>query len=193
MTALARCLRGSSGRASQSCIPRAVEQCRWEEESVRMTKRWGYVLCLLVSLQIVAGCTRAPMLKYDSGAPAQTMSVLDARPVMDGRPRFREIFCDVLAQQPDRARRSCDELLHRMVDEPGATETRSMAVHQPGLRVLFVPGLFSDCTRAFAVPFDSNASSSPPLCTPRRDASRSRTRVMPVSARMSARSARVTT
>jgi len=95
------------------------------------------------------------MLKYDSGAPAQTMSVLDARPVMDGRPRFRQIFCDVLTQQPDRLGRSCKDLLHRMVDEPGATETRSMAVHQPGLRVLFVPGLFSDCTRAFAVPFET--------------------------------------
>jgi len=113
-------------------------------------------IAAVVGAALLLGCTRSPMLKYSLDLPAQTMNVLDAPEVRDGRPRFREIFCSILKEHPDRKRRECDELLHRLGDEapkpeqPGAPAARDMRMH-----VVFVPGMFNDCTSFVALPFET--------------------------------------
>jgi pimeloyl-ACP methyl ester carboxylesterase len=85
------------------------------------------------------------MLRYDPTAPAQVMSMLGAPEIVDGRGRFRQIFCALLEQKPDRLRRPCEALLHRLVDEPALSANAPLPLHTPGLRVVFVRGLFGAC------------------------------------------------
>lgn len=54
------------------------------------------------------GCTASPMPKYNLDVPAQTLSVVDAPEVRDGRARFREAFCSTLREHPDRKQRGCE-------------------------------------------------------------------------------------
>jgi pimeloyl-ACP methyl ester carboxylesterase len=97
------------------------------------------------------------MLKYNLDVPAQTMSVLDAPQVKDGRVRFREVFCSTLREHPDRQRRGCEELLHRLGDEaPSAPQPAAPPVPNTRLRLVFVPGLFNDCASSIAWPFETS-------------------------------------
>jgi hypothetical protein len=106
---------------------------------------------------LLLACTPSPMVKYDLGMPAQTLNVLNAPQVQDGRPRFREIFCSTLRKDPDRKRRDCEELLHRLGDEAPSPEQAGLpAVHDTRLHLLFVPGMFSDCATRVALPFETS-------------------------------------
>ena len=105
---------------------------------------------------LLPGCTHSPMLKYSLDVPAQTMNVLDAPEIRDGRPRFREIFCSTLREHPDRKRRECEELLHRLGDEArGREDPAAPAAHDTRLHLVFVPGMFNDCARSVALPFET--------------------------------------
>jgi hypothetical protein len=77
----------------------------------------GKAFLAILGLAVLSGCTASPMLKYNPDVPAQTLSVLDAPEVQDGRARFREVFCATLREHPDRKQRGCEELLHRLSDE----------------------------------------------------------------------------
>lgn len=105
---------------------------------------------------LLFGCTSSPMLKYNLEVPAQTLSVLDAPEVRDGRARFREVFCSTLREHPDRKQRGCEELLHRLGDEaPSAPQPGTPPVPDPHLRLVFVTGLFNDCASVVALPFET--------------------------------------
>jgi hypothetical protein len=105
------------------------------------------------------GCTPSPMVKYNIALPAQTMNVLDAPVIQDGRTRFREIFCSALREHPDRKRRECEELLHRLGDEPrGPERPAEPATHDTRLHLVFVPGMFNDCASFVALPFETAVS-----------------------------------
>jgi predicted esterase len=107
-------------------------------------------------MALLCGCTASPMLKYNLDVPAQTMSVLDAPEVRDGRARFREVFCSALHERPDRKQRSCEELLHRLRDEaPSAPQAGTPPIPDPRLRLVFVTGLFNDCAGVVALPFET--------------------------------------
>jgi len=106
-------------------------------------------LVLLASL-ILLGCTASPMRKYDLDVPAQTMGVLDAPEIRDGRARFREMFCSTLQDSPNPKQRTCEELLHRLSDEAVTLPPRDTR-----LRFVFVPGLFNDCASVVALPFET--------------------------------------
>ena len=109
-----------------------------------------------LGMALLCGCTASPMLKYSLDVPAQTMSVLDAPEVLDGRARFREVFCSTLREHPDRKRRGCEELLHRLADEaPSASRPAAPPVPNSRLRLVFVTGLFNDCASAVALPFET--------------------------------------
>lgn len=117
---------------------------------LRCLRHWlSIALCALLP-----GCAPAPMLKYDSAVPAQTLSLLQAPVVQDARGRFREIFCTLVGREPDIEGRTCSQLLHRLSDELAPSDCpRPLAAHDPQLALLFVPGLFSDCTNQFVRPF----------------------------------------
>jgi len=105
---------------------------------------------------VLLGCTASPMRKYDLDVPAQTMGVLDAPEVRDGRTRFRELFCATLQDSPNPKQRSCEELLHRLSDEaPGAAPAVALPPRDTRLRFVFVPGLFNDCASVVALPFET--------------------------------------
>jgi len=105
---------------------------------------------------VLLGCTASPMRKYDLDLPAQTMGVLDAPEVRDGRVRFRELFCATLQDNPNPKQRTCEELLHRLSDEaPGAARPVALPPRDTRLRFVFVPGLFNDCATVVALPFET--------------------------------------
>jgi hypothetical protein len=109
-----------------------------------------------LGIALLCGCTASPMLKYNLDAPAQTMSVLDAPEVRDGRARFREVFCSTLREHPDRKQRGCEELLHRLRDEaPATAQPGTPPIRDPRLHLVFVTGLFNDCTSTVALPFET--------------------------------------
>jgi len=96
------------------------------------------------------------MLEYNLHVPAQTLIPPGAPPVQDGRGRFREIFCALLAQEPGAATRPCEVLLHRLSDEPArARRARPLPAHDLGLTVIFVPGLLGDCPYGLSPPFET--------------------------------------
>lgn len=112
------------------------------------------VTVLLLGLSV--GCKSTPILEYSLDVPAQTLIVPGAPPVRDGRPRFREIFCALLARAPGDRARPCDALLHRLSDEADTARlARPLPSRDPTLAVLFVPGLLGECAYGLAPPFES--------------------------------------
>lgn len=93
---------------------------------------------------------------FDNDVPAQFMTVVGAAPVADGRPRFRQIFCELLRQAPGRApeNATCDRFIWRLADE-GSVEGKDhpVPIHDPSLQILIVPGAFSDCFPELGPPF----------------------------------------
>lgn len=94
------------------------------------------------------------MLKYDTAVPAQTLSLLEAPMVRDGRGRFREIFCTLAQRAQGADVGTCHQLLHRLSDEAAPpSRPRPLPAHDPHIALLFVPGLFNDCTNQIVRPF----------------------------------------
>jgi hypothetical protein len=102
------------------------------------------------------------LLDYSLDTPATTLSVLGAPAVNDGRARFRQIFCDRLAADPEFGTEqgtTCETYLLRLEDEtkpvtPAATLRESV----PRLRILIVPGFMGGCYWDFAKPFEVSAA-----------------------------------
>src|SRR5262249_52392512 len=139
---------------SASGAPRLVKRERVGRRSIR-AMFWNRIFTLLASV-ILLGCTASPMRKYDIDVPAQTMGVLNAPDVQDGRTRFREMFCATLQDHPNPKQRTCNELLHRLSDEaPSTAPPTALPPLDTRLRFVFVPGLFNDCASAVALPFET--------------------------------------
>lgn len=105
------------------------------------------VATFVLAALVIGGCAGGPMLPYDSPAPAQVLSTIAAAGIEDGRARFREIFCDRFeaAGPPNGGKPSCDDYLHRLVDEParGAKPARA-PLPVAAVRFVVVPGFMSD-------------------------------------------------
>ena len=89
--------------------------------------------------------------------PAATIRTVGSPPVIDGRARFREIFCQLLVAESDDQSPigECEEFLFRLNDEPLPAEP-----HQPlpilttRFRLLIVPGFLYECFSSVALPFE---------------------------------------
>ena len=72
---------------------------------------------------------------------------------MDGRQRFREIFCELLRQRGGDSA-DCEHRLLRLSDEPPAgTGTVELPIRDARLVVVVVPGLFGQCVARLIEPF----------------------------------------
>ncbi len=111
-----------------------------------------WLMCrrLLVPMLILclAGCESLTSQDYSLETPAQILSVLAAPAIRDGRARFRQIFQDLIANDPnfETYSEATQEFLLRLSDEPPVPEG---AARKPSggirLRVLIVAGLFDEC------------------------------------------------
>jgi hypothetical protein len=113
-------------------------------------------MAAMLPVALLAGCAWGPTLEYSLDVPAQALILPGAPPIQDGRARFREIFCKLLAREPGPGARPCEELLHRLSDEPDAVRpARPLPAHAPGVTLIFVPGLLGGCAHGLTPPFES--------------------------------------
>ena len=109
---------------------------------------------LATALMVIStvSCT-PPLIKYATDVPALQLSVVGQPPARDGRARFREIYCDMLASAPDSTRMTCDTALVRLSDEPPArSDPAPEPPPDPRLHILFVGGAFGECFQDTAPP-----------------------------------------
>jgi len=116
--------------------------------------RRSAVVALLLSACLL-GCS-TQLLPYSLAVPAQTIRPIGTPDPIDGRRRFREIFCALLAQEPGfgSTAEECDAQLLRLSDEPPPAEAPApLPAHDTRYRVLIVPGLFGECYADYVTPF----------------------------------------
>ena len=113
--------------------------------------RAQHLVAAVVAIWTV-GCT-PPLTKYRTDIPALQLSVVGQPSASDGRARFREIYCGVLASAPDLVGTSCDVALVRLSDEPPAkSDSAPLPQPDPRLHILLVGGAFGECFQDTAPP-----------------------------------------
>jgi pimeloyl-ACP methyl ester carboxylesterase len=116
-------------------------------------------LCLVLVLTgaTTMGCVGPVKHKTTTDYPAAVLYAVGTPPVIDGRARFREIFCRLLAADPEvqASDSACDEFLLRFNDEPLPDENpRPIAKLSTRYRVMVVPGFLNECVAGSALPFE---------------------------------------
>ncbi len=116
-------------------------------------------LCLVLVLTIATtmACVGPVNHEMTTDYPAAVLYALGTPPVIDGRARFREIFCRLLAAEPKYTRvdGACDNFLLRLNDEPLPDEIpRPMPNLSTRYRVMVVPGFLNECFASIALPFE---------------------------------------
>jgi len=85
---------------------------------LKILKKLFFILLSLFNIVSICSCTSA-LLKFDVDTPAQTLTYAGAPPIDDQRPRFREIFCELINQSSEAQQRriKCEDYLWRLNDE----------------------------------------------------------------------------
>ena len=102
----------------------------------------------LTACAAIAGCAASGPTPVPHEMAALALLPLGQAGITDGRGRYREIFCGVLAARGPAGLpvRDCDEALLRLAAEPAGTGAPvDLSRSTGGLDVFFVPGLASDC------------------------------------------------
>ena len=117
------------------------------------------LLPFIVMVVMIFGCATPYKYPYTTDFPGSYLHPIATPPVVDGRERFREIFCGLLAEDPKYRNEAgnCEDFLLRLSDE-GQLNKESGPVPAPDTRhrILVVPGLFNDCFSSIALPFEAS-------------------------------------
>ena len=111
---------------------------------------------LVAFIAVMTAACSLKLQTFDVETPAQILSTVESPPVMDGRPRFRQIFCTLLedAIGTSSETRNCASLFWRLADEDiNKISGDALPHHDPGLRIFIVPGAFNDCFPELGAPF----------------------------------------
>ena len=113
----------------------------------------GALPLLALTASLLSGCASLPTGDGLVHAPGPHAGLAAADALADGRARFRDIFCNVLAQDPPVGERlPCTDWLWRLDDErPATTSPLPDADFTP--QVYLVGGAFSECLGEEAKPF----------------------------------------
>ena len=117
------------------------------------------LLILVLISACVFGCIAPIKHEFTTDFPAWVLSAVGTPPVRDGRVRFREIFCQLMSEEPDyqNPSDSCEDFLLKLNDEPLMAATPKLippAVSDDSYRVLIVPGFLNECFAEIALPFE---------------------------------------
>jgi len=115
------------------------------------------LLVLAVMGVSLFGCVGPIKHKMTTDYPAAVLYAIGTPPVIDGRARFRQIFCQLLAAEPDYqgSPGTCETFLLRLNDEPlpgGNPQRLPNQINR--YRVLIVPGFLNECFADIGLPFE---------------------------------------
>jgi pimeloyl-ACP methyl ester carboxylesterase len=117
------------------------------------------LLPFIVMVVMIFGCATPYKYPYTTDFPGSYLHPIATPPVVDGRERFREIFCGLLAENPKYRNEAgnCEDFLPRLSDE-GQLNKNPGPVPAPDTRhrILVVPGLFNECFSSIALPFEDS-------------------------------------
>jgi hypothetical protein len=115
------------------------------------------LLLLVLTCLPIYGCIGPIKHEMTLDYPAAVLRVVGTPPVVDGRTRFREIFCQLLDAEHQAAERpeKCEDYLLRLNDEPVAVG-ESRPPPEPSIRyqVIVVPDFLSKCLTSVVSPFE---------------------------------------
>jgi len=114
------------------------------------------IFFLVGFIAVMTGACSLKLQKFDIETPAQILSIVGSPPVLDGRPRFRQIFCGQLKEIPEASSetQNCASFIWRLADEKiNEGSGGALPHHDPSLKIFIVPGAFSDCFPELGVPF----------------------------------------
>ena len=106
------------------------------------------IILIVVFITCASSCAPKSLLPFADETPPLVQLPLSNAEIIDGRGRFREIFCAILAKRgmrlPDY--RPCQEALVRVGKEPkGTGQSVDLGPTRQKLIALFVPGVGWDC------------------------------------------------
>ena len=111
----------------------------------------------------LSGCMSPVQHEMTTEFPASVLYAVGTPPATDGRARFRDIFCQLLAADPNYQGElgSCEDFLLRFNDErpPDGLSEPLPRIRSIRYRVMIVPGFLNECLAEIALPFEKSGES----------------------------------
>lgn len=107
------------------------------------------------------GCVGPVKHEITTDYPAAVLHPVRTPSVIDGRARFREIFCKILVAEPDYqdTTGACERFLLRLNDEPlPINAPQQLPNKRKRYRIMIVPGFLNECFAKIALPFEDAIS-----------------------------------